>query len=187
MLNQNKLKFIVMFIVTTLCCEISAKTSQIQNDSIALRSSFKIGSALTEKEFGKLTNGFKQKVVNVDYDFCVGIMNDDESIKAIENIQYRVFKNKYALEQIIFKGNVENILVNVWGSNFGKDTTGKQIKALKAEIMQDKDKGIITDYFNKKNYVYTEMYILRKLDQDDLVYAYFNAGKLIALSYTVQC
>lgn len=70
---------------------------------------------------------------------------------------------------------------------FDKNTTPKQIKALKAEVIQSIEKGVWADEFRQQKYPYTSIYRILKLNADDLIYAYFNAQKLIGLQYVVQC
>ena len=196
MTNKLLFKYLTAFILIIACSKNFAQTTvQNQNNSSMkvtkstsdLNQTIKLGVALSESQFKKITQYHHAKVVTNESDFCVGIMDDEELSKSIENIQYRVFQNKYAIEQFIFAGKTENFSVNILGRNLDKNTTVKQIKSLKAEIIQHKQKGKIVDRFNKRVYAYTETYSIRKDGEDDLIHAYFNAGKLIAFDYMAQC
>lgn len=117
----------------------------------------------------------------------MGILDADEQVKAIDNIQYRVINRQYAVEKVILIGKNQNFSVNVWGAKFNQHSMLQQIKGLTVKLVHTKEKGHITDQLNHRRYAYTDIYMLRKRDQDDLIHAYFNAGKLIALQYIVQC
>lgn len=68
-------------------------------------------------------------------------MDDEEQIKSIENIQYRVFQGKYAIEQVILTGKTENFSVSLWYKVVNKQTKAEEIKLMKHEVMHQVEKG----------------------------------------------
>lgn len=146
-----------------------------------------LGQVITASQFRKITEYSTSKASRNPIDFCVGVIDDDEQAMSLEGLSYRQYHNQYAIDQILFTGKTENFKVAYASMIFDKNTTPKQIKALKAEVIQSIEKGVWADGFRQQKYPYTSIYRIRKLNADDLIYAYFNAQKLIGLQYVVQC
>lgn len=170
--------------VTTSDGESAQKTMQ---KTASKSSMLRLGVPLSLVEFQQMTQSTTAKVKSVSADFCVGIMDDEEQIKSIENIQYRVFQGKYAIEQVILSGKTENFSVSLWSKVVNKQTKAEEIKLMKHEVMHQVEKGQLQDTYTGRKFAYTDRYSIRKRDQDDLIHAYFNGKKLIALDYMVQC
>ncbi len=149
------------------------------------------GKVLNANEFRKITKYTKSKAIVNPLEFCVGIINDEEKALSLEGLNFRQYQNQYAIDQIIFMGKTANLNVIfdsiIWDKNTLKDTFKKNIKTLKAEVIAHAETGYLVDGLTHAQYEYTSLYSIRKWNQDDLIYAYFNGQKLIGLQYIVQC
>lgn len=146
-----------------------------------------LGKAISSNEFRKITEYSNSKAIQNPIDFCIGILDDEEKAMSLEGLNYRQYQNQYAIEQIIFLGKTQNFKVAYGSGTLNRNTTTHQIKKLKAEIQKNTEKGQLVDRFSHQKYPYSLSYRIRKLDQDDLIYAYFDVQKLIGLQYVVQC
>lgn len=146
-----------------------------------------LGKIISLNQFRKITQYSKHKATLNPIDFCVGIMDDEEKALSLEGLNYRQYQNQYAIDQIIFAGKTENFKVLFDSRVLDKNTSTNHIKKLKAKAIVQAEKGSLMDGVSHHKYPYTSLYIIRKGDQDDLIYAYFYANKLIGLQYIMQC
>lgn len=150
-----------------------------------------LGKPISKSEFNKIIQysnyNSDHKPIRSLVDFCVGIIDDEEKALSLEGLNYRQYQDKYAVDQIIFAGKTQNFKVLFDSIVLDKNTPVNHIKTLKAEVMAHAEKGYLVDGFSYHQYPYTSSYSIRKWNQDELIYAYFNAQKLIGLQHIMQC
>ena len=173
--------------------QVSEQISQLSSHDYVARAEGEasqtvlLGKVLSANQFRKITQYSNSKVISNPIDFCVGMIDDEEQALSLEGINYRQYQNQYAIDQIIFVSRTQNFKVLFDSIVLDKNTRTNHIKKLKAEVIAHVEKGHLIDGLSHHQYPYTSRYSIRKRNQDELIYAYFNHEKLIGLQHIMQC
>ena len=196
MMNLENVLPKVLFVLLALIVIERTAFAQTNQDQIKQshqhnRIIIPLGKTLSEKQFKTINlQIFKQNPLSAqsyENDACVGIIHDDEIAKANGEMEFREYQSKYAIDLVIFNGDLKDASVIVGKSKFTRKSTTQDVKKENAAIIQNDENGVVLDRLTGKKYPYTQSLILRNKNKDDLNIFYFNSKNLIAIQYVVQC
>ena len=188
---MNKIiKIIVLQLsVLLISLPIYAKSaSLVSSNEQSMQLSFPMGKVIDKNKFAEILKNKALTSKAYENEFCVGIIDDEEQAMTFGALDYRIYKNKVAIDQVIFTGAFKSVAIEYDNLNFTSQTNELALKRLKkVEVFSNEEKGVLIDRISQKKYNYSKSYSIRRLNHDDLLHVYFANGKLIGLNYIVQC